>query len=861
MNDTDDIALIKRSLDIVDHTVTLPEDQRVAYIRQQCENNEALLKQCYLLLKNDRSDESFLRDLINPKPTREKDEPSLSGEIFGVYRLNKRLGSGGMADVYSATRIDGVHDHLVALKLVRGWGNTQELVSRFQRERKILSGLKHPNIAYFLDGGVSQDGRPFYAMEYIEGEHIDKYCQQNKLSLDERLGLFIKVCEAVAFAHQQLVIHRDLKPNNILVTKQGQVKLLDFGIAKLMNNEDIETNLSVLSVPMTPRYASPEQVKRKALSTASDQYSLGVILYELLTGQSPYGLEGKNILDQVCDAEPNRPSQVVEKNKNNRQTSSRKLTGDLDVIVLKTLQKLPERRYRSVQQLADDIKCYLSKRPVIARGDSIVYLATRFVQRYRAMITVALIFLLVTFGQQFRVMYERDIAIKKGEIANQVQAFMVSLFEISDPSEARGDSITAREILDRGVEKINATLNEQPEEKSALMHTMGVVYRKLGLYQMSAKLLKQALDMRQQILSGDSLEVADSLSEYGNLLREQGLYDQVEELYLQALMIYKNELGLNHLSVADMFNVLGEVHFNKGEYDQAHEYYEKALGIKVARLGSEHPSVALTYTNLGVVYLNKGEYSRAIEQHEKAISIRINKLGKRHPELGNSYNYLGVVYMIIGEYARAIEYYEKALTIKYNALGEVHPSIAMTYNNLGIVYEYTGEYDRSIDYYEKAVLLRIDTLGEKHPSVAVTYNNLGVVYGNIGEYERVLEYYLKALPIFVDSLTENHTNVAMTYSNLAAVYKNMENYDLAIKHAEKSLSILSVVVENDHPQYGEVYATLGDIYMALATYPLASDYYNKALTLYKEKIGEDHPETLKVQEKLAKLNKLEANTH
>lgn len=406
-----------------------------------------------------------------------------------------------MGDVYAATRTDGIHKFPVALKLIRGWGDTRELISRFERERAILSGLKHPNIAHFLDGGISIDGRPWYAMEYVDGLNLDTYCQQNSLAVEERLRLFINVCEAVASAHKQLVIHRDLKFSNIMVTHSGQVKLLDFGVAKLLQEEQEDTTLSVLGAPMTPRYSSPEQIKHEALTTASDQFSLGVILYELITGQSPYDLKSRSLLKAICETPPKRPSQVFQK-----------IAFDLDEIILKSLQKDPERRYASVQQFADDIARYLAKRPVVARNESLFYISLRFVQRNRVLAGLFAALLLVAAGQQLRVINERNIAQHERnlaemarekaeqnlEITHEIQNFMIGLFSVSDPAESKGNSITAREILDRGVEQIQTSLNKRAEYKSALLNSMGVVYRKLGLYNESALLLEEAVKLRKK---------------------------------------------------------------------------------------------------------------------------------------------------------------------------------------------------------------------------------------------------------------------------------------------------------------------------------------------------------------------------
>ncbi|TVZ41867.1 serine/threonine protein kinase with TPR repeats [Alteromonadaceae bacterium 2753L.S.0a.02] len=870
MNQTDEITLARQSLDIFDDAIEQPEKSRLEYIRKRCGDNKALFDKCAALLAHYRSDESFFGSDTITKFSAKPQAVDLIGENFGVYRLNKKLGGGGMGDVYAATRTDGIHNFPVALKLIRGWGDTRELISRFERERAILSGLKHPNIAHFLDGGISIDGRPWYAMEYVDGLNLDTYCQQNSLSIEERLRLFINVCEAVASAHKQLVIHRDLKFSNIMVTYSGQVKLLDFGVAKLLQEEKEDTTLSVLGAPMTPRYSSPEQIKHEALTTASDQFSLGVILYELITGQSPYDLKSENLLKAVCEIQPKRPSQVFRNTIWNAHIPDRKIAFDLDEIILKSLQKDPERRYASVQQFADDIARYLAKRPVMARKESLFYLSLRFVQRNRVLAGLLATLLLVAAGQQLRVINERNIAQHERdlaeqarekaeqnvEVAHEIQNFMLGLFSISDPGESRGNTVTAREILDRGVEKIEASLNKQPEYKSALLNSMGVVYRELGLYSASEPLLQEALELRQESLPTSKKEAIESLTEYGDLLNEQGRYQEAEAHFHDALALSSSGEGDVISDNPNIYVKLGKTEFNQGNYETAIENYQKALLSNSNSAEKDDLLIAEIFNNIAVVYNETGNYDLAIEFCNKALAIQLNTFGEHHPDVAKNYHNLGFAYASKGEYDKAIDYYEKSLSLNLQFLGPNHAYVARTYNNLGIVYREQNQLEMAINNLSKGLEINKAVLGEQHPLVGGGYNNLGTIYVDLGQYQKAIDYYNQSLAVVINALGDKHLYVAGIYANLSGSYFNLGDYPRAISYAEQSLAILSDTVEPNHPLYAEVYETLGQVHAELKDYRLALEYYQKSLDIAVKVMGPDHPDTQAAKANLMKITEL-----
>ena len=510
-----------------------------------------------------------------------------------------------MGTVYLAARADEHFHKRVALKIIRSGAHSADVVRHFKRERQILAGLDHPNIAKLLDGGTTDDGLPYLVMEYIEGEPLLDYCDSRSLPISDRLKLFQSICAAVQYAHRNLVVHRDIKPANILVAEDGSPRLLDFGIAKLLNPEVSGESPTATAIAMTPAYASPEQARGERVTTATDVYSLGVVLYEVLTGHHPYRFASRQPLDvlrAVVEQEPENPSTAVVRTdestvlegaqpirltpdsvartrEGSPEKLKRRLRGDLDNILMLALRKEPYRRYASVEAFSDDVRRYLEGLPVGARKPTVGYRAGKFLRRHAVGVAAALGVAVLLLGfalavtvQSARVARERDLAEKERataqrerETAQRVSAFLVDLFKVSDPSEARGNTVTAREVLDKGAAKIAAELKDQPEVQAALMDTMGAVYRNLGLYDKAIPLLQQALETRKALLGNEHLEVAKSLTSLGTVALEKGDYAAAEDLYREALGMRRRLLGNDHLDVAAGANNLANALRSKGD--------------------------------------------------------------------------------------------------------------------------------------------------------------------------------------------------------------------------------------------------------------------------------------------------------
>jgi serine/threonine-protein kinase len=644
-----DADRLQRIQELFWEALELEGEERARFLSQLRAENPDLTQEVETLLLADGAAGDFLEippaDLSSILEGRTKKLGP--GDRIGPYALVKLLGRGGMGSVYLAERADAEYSKQVAIKVVRAGMDSEEILARFWQERQILASLEHPNIARLLDGGTTPDGRPYLVMEYVDEESIDAYCERRKLSIDERLRLFQTVCAAVEHAHRNLVVHRDLKPRNILVTAAGEPKLLDFGIAKLLSPLDGPADAAATRTglrPMSPEYASPEQVRGEPITTSTDVYALGLVLYQLLTGERPQQLDNLSLAEierVVCEQEPEKPS--VATGRLQRSASSdrlrRKLAGDLDTIVMKALRKEPERRYQTVRDLSEDIRRYLSGLPVKARPDTLRYRTAKFVRRHSvgvaaaALVAISLVAGMAgTMWQTQQAARERDRARTEAETAAQIASFLTELFQASNPEETLGDTIPVRQILERGYRRIQETLQDQPEVRATMLTVLGRVYADLGRYDDARALLEEALTLRRQVYGTPDPHVAETLETLATLVRDSRKFKDSEPLYREAiamrrLLAASGEHGTaGELLLADDLIGLAYSLRDLGQPDSAETFVRQALEIRRRRLGEDHPDVIETMISLAYVHRAQGELDEA-EALYREVLVKQRALG------------------------------------------------------------------------------------------------------------------------------------------------------------------------------------------------------------------------------------------
>jgi eukaryotic-like serine/threonine-protein kinase len=709
------------------------------------------------------------------------------GQNIGTYRLISLIGHGGMGTVWLAERSDGRFERRAAVKFLNLALTGRGLEARFKREGAILGRLSHVNIAKLLDAGVTATGQPYLVIEHVEGERIDRYCDQHRLSIDQRIKLFLDVLSAVAHAHANLVIHRDIKPPNVLVSKDGHVKLLDFGIAKLLEGEGQAAPATILTheagSPLTPEYAAPEQITGSPVTTATDVYALGVLFYLLLTGLHPAGQgphSAVDLLKAILEFEPKPPSDVITPYTertftaaSNRNTTpdrlGRRLRGELDTIVTKALKKNPEERYASVSAFAEDLQRYLNDEPIHARPDTFVYRAAKFVRRHRMAVSLAVAVVLAvvagligTLEQARTARQQRDAAIRERDRAKRVTDFMISTFKVSDPAQSNVNNLTAREILDRASKQIDAEMAKDPEAQAQMMFAMGEVYDSLGLFPQAQTLFTRALDLQRKVLGPDDPHTLTSLSHLALLLAEQGNYPEAEKLQRQAFVARTRVLGPEHPDTITSMAQFATVLNLQGRNGEALKMKRDAFALAGRVMGPEDPGTLKMANSLVAVLWQQGDdklYGEAEQVQRDAIEIEKRVLGPEHPDTLNGMINLGVVMRRMGRYPEAEKIYRETLAVHSRVLGAEHPDTLVLRESLAIAIAKQKRYQEAERIYAENLVLIRRVYGPNHPTTA------GSIY-NIACLEAVQGHHDKALSLLGDALDHGlNANVAMGIEN------------------------------------------------------------------------------------------------
>lgn len=866
---------------IVEHARTLAARERAEFVRRACGADETLLSRVLSALGEEPSRPGFWDQVA----AGERDEPMpaqpLEGQRLGAYRILRKLGAGGMGDVYLAERADDEYQQRVAIKLVRGGTFSPQVQARLRTERQILATLQHPNIARLLDGGRAPDGTPYLVMEYIQGEPIDAYCDRQRLTLAERIGLVRAVCSAVQYAHRNLIVHRDLKPNNILITPDGNPKLLDFGIAKLLDARQLPQTLAVTHYEyrvMTPAHASPEQVRGDVITTASDIYVLGVLLYELLCGQRPFQLGGTSFSEMeriVCEEQPLAPSTAFARTVQHspglaaeiasfRSTSparlQKQLEGDLDDIVAMAMRKDPERRYSSAEQLAADLERHLSGQPVLATRDTWVYRAGKFVRRHAiavagsaaAVLTLAT-FATITFVQAQRIAYERDIATTQQARAEQISSFLVELFELSDPSRSRGNQVTARELLDIGARRISFGLTDQPDARATLLETIGNVYRSLGLYGDAVTLLEDALRSQIRIHGPHHAAVAGALAALGGALCDRGKLEECDERLGEALQMQRELFGPTAIELAPVLMAHARLAQLRGALEVAEGYYDQSLEL-YRRHQQERTSAAASVMNeLAGLYSYRGRYEQAAALYRTALDIDRQALGGDHPHVAMHLQNLALTLHLQGKLAAAEPLYGESLQLLHKVLGKRHPQTLDAMANYGRFLHRKGDLARAGQVLEETLQLDRIARGSQHAFIGHDLVNLGLVKLDAGRHEEAERDFRAALEVYATSLPPDHPYVASALSGLGRCELEQGRYRRAERTLRRSVAIIAASLPSDSPQLAAAHSALGRALLEQRRGEEAAPLLKGSYPILINAQGEHSPMVLRAREAIARL--------
>ena len=833
--------------ELFERALALDGNERAVFLDETTDGDGELRREVESLLAADGASADFMEQPAVPDGIDVARLVAADGageRLVDRYRLLRKIGEGGMSEVFLAVRADDEYQKRVALKIIRHDMDREDLLRRFRTERQILAGLDHPNITRLLDGGTTEEGLPYFVMEYTDGIPIDQFCDDRRLSVRERLELFRVVCSAVQYAHQNLVVHRDIKASNILVGTDGTPKLLDFGIAKLLKPDQFAGQVEYTATwmrPMTPRYASPEQIQGRPVTTSSDVYSLGVLLYKLLTGHLPYRFEDRPPSEMgrlVVEHEPERPSTSVGRvetdptardptvgeitpelvsraRRTQPQQLRRQLAGDPDNILLMALRKEPQRRYASVEQFSDDIRRHLVGLPVLARADTLGYRTTKFLNRNRWPVAAAAAFVLLLAGfavsmafQAQRVALERDQARRERDRAEQVVAFLEDIFEVSDPFAASGEDIAAREILERGAVRVEQELGDQPETQATLMSSIGAVYSGLGLFDRAEPLLRRALDTRRRLLDEGDPAIAESRDKLGAMLQARGEFDEAEPLLRVALAERREAFGELHPTVAESSYHLAKVLQSQGRYEEAERLYSEALRIHQAT-GGDELELARMQGGLAILFSEMGDFEAAEAGFREALRIRRLVLGNNHALVAEAVNDLAVCLGIQGKYDDAEPRFREALEIRRRLLGDEHPAVAEGLNNLGRLLKEKREFDEAERLYREALWIHRKRLGEDHPRVPLQLYNLAHLLQAKGDPAPAEGLHREALAARRRILGDEHADTGHSLASLGSVLVDLGRPAEAEPLLEEAIAVYAVALPEGHWRVGVAQSHLG----------------------------------------------------
>ena len=904
-----------------------PESQRRDFVLLACSGDEELRREVESLLTASAEADGYFDDLagqagldtaglfavdesapgqpgkahVRFSQSADDSVSGLQGRRIGAYRLGPTIGRGGMGVVYLAERADGHFEQRVAVKLLPLGATNDETVRRFLAERRILARLEHPNIGRLIDGGVTEEGTPYFVMEYIVGLPITRFCDANTLTIDERLRLLLDVCDAVSFAHQSLIIHRDLKPSNILVTGDGLVKLLDFGIAKLLDR-DAEDTVPPLTAPglrmMTPAYASPEQFLGEPVTTASDVYALGVILHELLTGASPYPVTGGGvgaIMHAVFEDRDTSPSARLVKLHQKSPTGSseggaeassgadlekaaatrgltasglrRRLKGDLDAILTKALERAPTARYASIEQLAGEIRRHLDGQPLIARPHTPAYWSAKFFQRNRAaVLATGLVILTLITGtvgiawqaeratrQAAIASVERDRATAEAEKAALVAGLMTDMFRLSDPSETLGDTITARQILDRGTARVENEFGDQPDVQAALLSEVAAVYASLGLLERASELTRRALAIRESTFGPSSAETAESQNQMGVLLADLGDRDQ-------AILRFRRAVEIREAVAAPPDSILAGFQANlawelraSGQADEALQLFSASLETQRTLWGDDRAETASTLLGLASSQHDLGLFNEADSLFSDVLNRIDTDSGEPHPMAATALINVGMLRQFRGQYEDAEPLLRSALTIRQNLYNEDHLDRLAAASQYGAVLHDLGRYREAETVLLPALRVANESHGPYHPQSSSLRSTYGSVLGRMGRFVEATRAYDTLLAARRLEFPDDHPLLAFTLLN--AVDPHMQAGELGVADslvAEGGAMAVRVAGERG------IYAMLALVYEAQIAHwrgqlDIAQTRIERALSIATERLRAEHRHTLHIRRNQADI--------
>lgn len=777
-----------------------PPSDRARFLEGACTGDEDLREEVESLLAHLVADPEFLEaPLVDVARLIDAGaEPVVQDPVhIGGYRVVRPIGHGGMGDVFLV--VHPQTEQHVALKVMRRGLDSEEVLDRFRQERRILASLDHPHIARLLDAGTTDEGLPYFAMEYVEGEPIDAHCERRALPVAERVRLVIDVCHAVQHAHGHLVVHRDIKPSNILVTPEGSPKLLDFGIGKILaptwdgDSGDVRTRTDIRF--LTPEYASPEQVKGERVTTATDIHGLGLLLYRLLTGQRAYAaVSGREALERaICVEEPGLPSE-----RPLEAIARRALAGDLDTIVLKALRKEPERRYPSASALADDLERHLDGRPVLARPDTFRYRAAKFVRRNPWGVTAAGVSVAALAGfSVVTAITSREVARERDE-ALEVRGFLLESFGAVGPQGAE-DPVAARELLDQQAATLEYVYGDRPELRAEMLQVLAEAYDRLGLYEQAELHARTALGVRREMAEADPVDLAAAMALLGWIRVQQSETTEADSLLRSAIVLFRDAGAPGRRGLARALNDLGVLHQQLGNLDAAEAALDEALALRTRYFDRDARALAITANNVAAVRYGRGDYEAALPSFEQALSALRRTVGPDHQRAVIAQTNVATVHLVLGDWARAEAELRDLLERNSRTQGRSHPVTTRVMTSLASTLDNLDEHAEAATLLREVLAAQEQSLGREHPQVGITLRALANALIGSGAGEEAVIAADRGWEVLRAEYGPSHLETGHALAIRSRAFRATGAIALADSLAAEALELLDSTAGPSHP--------------------------------------------------------------
>lgn len=838
---------LNRAYEIFLRAAELEPIEADKWIHESCAGDQALLDKVKDLIKASKASTDFLDGMMadaHDFQLNEIEDHCFRGRQFGPYQVISILKQGGMGSIFLARRADGEFKRRVIIKMIPMGMSFTQSQTLFAHEKKILASLNHPNIVQLYDSGETEEGHSWFAMEWVNGTDIIQYCQVRQLNLTERLKLFMDILAAVQFAHQHLVIHGDIKPTNILVNEEGQVKLLDFGIARLLRSEEPE--LTAHSVG----YLTPEQSREhSAITTATDIHQLGQLLFEMLTRLKPSAVRQQNFrfpsLSQAIQLHRQQGTLAAFSEQNHKSLAQVKriFQGDLQHITAKALEPEPDDRYTTVQALADDLLASAQHQIISAKPPVLMYRAQKYLRRHLLGVTLVTMLVLMSLGYSVITLRHAKTLAAERDKAIAVKDLLIEVFTAADPSVTPGRELSATEVLDRGLTKVREQHHTPSPVVADLLQSMAITFQNLGQYSKAQSVLSEALQMRQMVQADDALVLAEALTLMGENHRLMSEHAAAEEMFSEALELLKQ--SSDSVARALVTSKLSRVKMLQGELQEAEQLGLTATAQIRAVYGIEHMLYAQTLNDLSSVYFRLGRYQDVENLLLKTKAIReALHASEQGPLLDHDYatniNNLGLATYLQGNLQQGEAYFRQAITLRNQIYTDPHPEQAQSLTNLGLLLNDAGKPHQALPHLQAALGIRESTLEAGHMLIHDARNNLAMSQHESGQFQQAMENYLALLPEVEKLRGDTHPQTLAIYTNLGNSLLELGRFSAAHDYFQRSLKAREATLPEGHLYLSYSYVGLGQALAATGSVDQAHEILSQGLAIREQRLPDDH---------------------